>query len=100
MALFVTEVALPTEVTGPVKLALVVTVPAVSPAAVPVIFVPTKALGVPKSGVIRVGLVCKTTVLPVPVVVAAIIAVPSPANTGAVTVVESVMTGVVVGLVT
>ncbi len=34
------EVALPTEVTAPVKLALVVTLPAVRPEAVPVMFVP------------------------------------------------------------
>ena len=53
-------VALPTEVTSPVKLALVVTVPAVSPAAVPVMLVPTKAEGVPRSGVINVGEVAKT----------------------------------------
>jgi hypothetical protein len=54
------EVALPTEVTAPVKLALVVTLPAVKPEAVPVMFVPTKADGVPKAGVTRVGLVANT----------------------------------------
>ena len=60
------EVALPTEVTAPVRFALVVTFPAVNPAAVPVIFVPTKVEGVPKLGVTRVGEVSKTN-LPVPV---------------------------------
>jgi hypothetical protein len=60
------EVALPTEVTAPVKLALVVTLPAVRPEAVPVMFVPTKADGVPRAGVTRVGLVAKTAD-PVPV---------------------------------
>jgi hypothetical protein len=58
--------ALPTEVTAPVKLALVVTLPAVKPEAVPVMFVPTKADGVPRAGVTRVGLVAKTAD-PVPV---------------------------------
>lgn len=62
------EVALPTDVTTPVKFALVVTVPAVSPEAVPVIFVPTNADGVPKAGVTSVGLVA-STLLPVPVLV-------------------------------
>jgi hypothetical protein len=52
--------ALPTEVTAPVKLALVVTLPAVRPEAVPVMFVPTKADGVPKAGVTRVGLLANT----------------------------------------
>src|ERR1700744_4842139 len=45
---FAIVVALPVLVTSPVKLALVVTVPAVKLLAVPLIFVPTKALGVPK----------------------------------------------------
>ena len=54
------EVALPTEVTAPVRLALVVTLPAVKPEAVPVMFVPTKAEGVPKAGVTRVGLLANT----------------------------------------
>ena len=62
-------VALPTDVTSPVRLAFVVTVPAVSPAAVPVMFVPTKAEGVPSAGVTSVGLVARTT-LPEPVVAA------------------------------
>jgi len=61
-------VALPTEVTSPVRLALVVTLPAVSPDAVPVIFVPTSAEGVPSAGVTSVGEVLRTT-LPVPVLV-------------------------------
>ena len=60
------DVALPTDVIAPVKLAFVVTLPAVSPAAVPVIFVPTKAEGVPSAGVTRVGLVANTSD-PVPV---------------------------------
>jgi hypothetical protein len=54
------EVALPTEVTAPVKLALVVTLPAVRPEAVPVMFVPTKADGVPRAGVTNVGLLANT----------------------------------------
>jgi hypothetical protein len=60
------EVALPTLVTAPVRFALVVTLPAVKPAAVPVMFVPTRADGVPKAGVTSVGEVDITT-LPVPV---------------------------------
>jgi hypothetical protein len=51
-----------------VRLAFVVTVPAVKPAAVPVIFVPTNALGVPSAGVTNVGDV-DNTVLPDPVLV-------------------------------
>ena len=75
-AALVTVVALPVEVTSPVKLALVVTVlakvavaafpPMLSAAAVPVILVPTKVLGVPRFGVTRVGLVANTA-RPVPV---------------------------------
>jgi hypothetical protein len=53
-------VALPVEVIAPVKLALVVTLPAVKPAAVPVMFVPTNADGVPSAGVMSVGEVAKT----------------------------------------
>lgn len=53
-------VALPTEVTLPVRLALVVTLLAVNEVAVPVIFVPTKALGVSSAGVTNVGLVANT----------------------------------------
>ena len=52
--------ALPTEVTAPVKLAFVVTLPAVRPAAVPVMFVPTRVDGVPRFGVTSVGLVANT----------------------------------------
>jgi hypothetical protein len=59
-------VALPTEVTSPVKLAFVVTLPAVKPEAVPVMFVPTSADGVPSAGVVKVGLVANTAA-PVPV---------------------------------
>ena len=59
-------VALPVEVTAPVRLAFVVTFPAVRPAAVPVMFVPTNADGVPSAGVTSVGLVAKTKA-PVPV---------------------------------
>ena len=51
---------------APVKLALVVTVPAVRPAAVPVMLVPTRVDGVPKFGVVSVGEVLKTAT-PVPV---------------------------------
>jgi hypothetical protein len=47
------EVALPTLVTSPVRLALMVTAPAVKPAAVPVQFVRTPAEGVPRLGVTR-----------------------------------------------
>jgi len=54
------EVAFPLEVIAPVKLALVVTLPAVRPEAVPVMFVPTKADGVPRAGVTRVGLLANT----------------------------------------
>ena len=58
--------ALPTEVTAPVRLALVVTLPAVRPDAVPVMFVPTRVEGVPRFGVTRVGLVANTAA-PLPV---------------------------------
>jgi len=60
------DVALPTEVIGPVKLALVVTLPAVNPAAVPVTFVMTPDAGVPSAGVTSAGLVANTKA-PVPV---------------------------------
>lgn len=92
------DVALPTDVTAPVRLAFVVTLPAVSQAAVPVILVPTNALGVPSAGVTRVGEVARTT-LPLPVVVAALIAVPLPLRIP-VTLVDNVIAGVVVGLAT
>ena len=61
-----TVVAFPTEVASPVKFGMVVTLPAVSPAAVPVIFVPTRVDGVPRLGVTKVGELEKTK-LPVPV---------------------------------
>jgi hypothetical protein len=65
----VTEVALPDEVIGPVRFALVVTLEAVKAVAVPVMFVPTNADGVPSAGVTRVGLFDSTTfVVPVEVV--------------------------------
>jgi hypothetical protein len=66
LALVTTVVALPIDVTMPVKFAFVVTLPAVNPDAVPVMFVPTKADGVPSAGVTRVGLVANTAA-PVPV---------------------------------
>jgi hypothetical protein len=72
--------------------------PILSPAAVPVIFVPISTEGVPRFGVISVGLVANTT-LPVPVLGAALIAVPLPCKMP-VTVVDNVMTGVVVGVAT
>ena len=60
------SVALPVEVMAPVKLALVVTLPAVNPEAVPVILVPTSVDGVPRFGVVSIGDSAKT-MLPVPV---------------------------------
>ena len=65
-AAFVTVVVFPTEVTSPVRFGMVVTEPAVNPAAVPVMFVPTNVDGVPKLGVTRVGELEKTK-FPVPV---------------------------------
>ena len=59
---------MPMEVTAPVKLAFVVTLLAVNAVAVPVIFVPTSADGVPKSGVTRTGELDNTTLV-VPVLV-------------------------------
>ncbi len=55
------EVALPVLIIAPVKFALVVTVPAVNPGAVPVIFVPIRTEGVPRFGVTKVGEVEKTS---------------------------------------
>ncbi len=75
-----------------------VTDPAVNPAAVPVMFVPTKAVGVPRAGVTSVGEVAKTTE-PEPVVVAAEIAVPLDCNRP-VMLHERVMAGVVVEVAT
>jgi len=94
----VTKVALPTEVIGPVKFALVVTVPAVKPEAVPVMFVPTRIDGVPRLGVTRVGEVARTTD-PLPVVVAALIAVPLPCRIPVMEV-EMVIAGVEVAVAT
>src|SRR6185295_10753403 len=54
------DAALPTEVTIPVRLALVVTFPAVSPAAVPVTLVITPDVGVPKIGAMNVGVLLNT----------------------------------------
>jgi hypothetical protein len=65
---------------------------------VPVIFVPTRAEGVSNAGDIREGLVERTTD-PLPVVVAAEMAVPLPDKIP-VTVVESVIAGVVVAVAT
>lgn len=59
------SVALPVEIIAPVKLALVVTLPAVNPAAVPVMFVPIRADGVPRSGVTKVGEVLNTKLVEV-----------------------------------
>ena len=66
LALVTTVAALPTDVTPPVKSALVVTLLAVKAVAVPVMFVPTNADGVPRAGVTKVGLFDSTTfVVPV-----------------------------------
>ena len=51
---------MPLDIITPVKLAFVVTLPAVKLEAVPVIFVPTNAEGVPKAGVTKVGEVPNT----------------------------------------
>lgn len=66
----------------------------------PVAFVSVPLAGVPKIGATSVGPLFSTTVLPVPVVVAALIAVPLPARAGALTVVVSVMSGVEVEFAT
>ena len=67
------SVALPVDVTAPVRLAFVVTFPAVNPAAVPVMFVPIRADGVPRSGVTKVGEVLNTKLVEVvPVAPAAV----------------------------
>ena len=92
------DVALPTDVIGPVRFAFVVTVPAVSPEAVPVKFVATPEAGVPSAGVTRVGEVANTT-SPLPVVVAAEIAVPLPWRMPVMEV-EIVMAGVLVAVAT
>ena len=59
----------------------------------PVALVSVPLAGVPRTGAMSVGPLFKTTVLPVPVVVAALIAVPLPAKTGLFIVVVSVNVG-------
>ena len=67
------DAAFPTDVTAPVRLAFVVTLDAVNAVAVPVMFVPTNALGVPRAGVIKVGEVLNTKLVEVvPVAPAAV----------------------------
>ena len=67
------EAALPTLVTAPVRLALVVTLLEVKDVAVPVMLVPTNADGVPRSGVTSVGEVLNTKLVEVvPVAPAAV----------------------------
>ena len=56
----------PAEVAVVAEVAVAAFPPIDKPAAVPVMFVPTKAVGVPRAGVTSVGLVAKTTA-PVPV---------------------------------
>jgi len=89
--------------TDPVPVEVVVFVPPLATGSIPVtpevkgnpvVLVNTPDDGVPSAGVTRVGDVANTTVEPVPVVVPAIIAVPFPANTGDVTVVDRVSAGV------
>ncbi len=58
------------------------------------------AVATPIFGVVSVGEPWRTTVEPVPVVVAALMAVPFPAKTGLFTVVERVIAGVVVAVAT
>jgi len=58
-----TVAALPIDVTPPVKFALVVTLLAVKAVAVPEMFVPTNAVGVPRSGLTKVGLFDSTTLV-------------------------------------
>ena len=55
------DAALPTDVIIPVRLALVVTLPAVRLDAVPVMLVPTNVDGVPRLGVVKTGLVVYAT---------------------------------------
>jgi hypothetical protein len=54
-------VAFPVDVTSPVRFALVMTVPAVRPRAVPVRFVATPETGVPSAGPTSVGPLVRTT---------------------------------------
>ena len=74
MALSAIAVALFVEVTTPVRFPILVTVPAVKLAAVPLIFVPTNVDGVPKFGVVKVrpasvnaalALLCAIEVVPI-----------------------------------
>ena len=66
---FAALVAFVADVADVADVAVAALPPMLRPAAVPVMFVPTKAVGVPRAGVTSVGLVLKT-VLPVPVEVA------------------------------
>ena len=66
----------------------------------PVAFVSVPLAGVPRMGAISVGPLFNTTVEPVPVVVAALIAVPLPAKTGELTDVVRVIAGVLVAVAT
>lgn len=66
----------------------------------PVAFVSVPLAGVPSAGAISVGPLFKTTVLPVPVTVAAISAVPLPASTALLIEVVSVIAGVLVAVAT
>ncbi len=66
----------------------------------PVALVSVPLAGVPRMGATRVGPLFKTTVEPVPVVVAALMAVPLPAKTAALIEVVSVIAGVLVAVAT
>lgn len=66
----------------------------------PVAFVSVPLAGVPRTGAISVGPLFKTTVEPVPVVVAALMAVPLPARTGLLMLVVRVIAGVDVAVAT
>ena len=69
----VNVVAFPTLVTSPVRLAFVVTLPAVNPEAVPEMLVSTSAVGVPNAGLTSVGDVENTRLVDVvPVAPAAV----------------------------
>ena len=70
-------VEFPVDTTAPVKFALVVTLPAVKPAAVPVKLVATPADGVPMFGVTNTGEVFITNVVPVPVCNATLVELPT-----------------------
>lgn len=59
-----TVAALPTEVTSPVRLAFVVTFPAVNPEAVPVMFVPVRDEGVPPAPLNNTGAPAEPTFTP------------------------------------